>query len=130
MEDLALARAACLITVRHRRTFSSLKSLVVKYADDNELGGTISFSFKDSVDVGAIGLIDIDENEGESSITVIFEDGSSSDPIPVVAKGDNSYQVIEISLSNVSTVERELSGIWSSSIHFILFLSTSLGNYK
>jgi hypothetical protein len=92
-----------------------------KYADDNEFGGSISFNFEDAVDISAIGLIDIDEDEAESSITAIFEDGTTSDPIAVLAKGDNSYQVIEINLSNVSILNVTFRG--SGAIAFISFCS-------
>lgn len=89
-----------------------------KYADDNEKGGTISFIFKEAVDVSAIGLLDIDDGM-ESSITAILKDGSGADPIPVPAKGDNSYQTVNVNLVGVTTLNVNFEG--SGAVAFISF---------
>lgn len=76
--------------------------------DDNAVGGTISLKFDDLVTVDSIGLLDIDEPG--SSITFYDE---NSDPIKTVEienAGDNSFQEIDFSVSNVASLDIDLAG--------------------
>jgi len=65
-------------------------------------------------------LIDIDDGK-DSSITATYEDGTSADLIPVSAKGDNSYQTVQINLLKVSTLNVNFQG--SGAVAFISFCS-------
>ena len=87
--------------------------------DDNVDGGTITFTFMQTVEyVYAFGIIDVDY---ESSMTVYTETdaGLSSETIEIEMLGDNSVQTVPISMANVVKLKLDLAR--SGGVTFLTF---------
>ncbi|MEM7248970.1 MAG: hypothetical protein AAF533_26825 [Acidobacteriota bacterium] len=74
--------------------------------DDERDGGLITFDFADPVEIGWLGLLDIDEPGG--TVTVVDSEGSTELPIP--AQDDNGWQRLDVARDGVVRLELRLVG--------------------
>ena len=78
--------------------------------DDNAHGGTFIFTFDDPVEVAALEILDIDNNEKYGEIVTYAGDSSIISTTPFERLGNNSYQVVDVMAEGVSYMEVYLSG--------------------
>jgi uncharacterized repeat protein (TIGR01451 family) len=76
--------------------------------NDESAGGILYFNFAVPAEVNGIGLLDIEENGGQ--IRLYDEIDNLIDTIFIPARGDNSYQTVNILKSNIKRMEVELVG--------------------
>jgi len=74
--------------------------------DDNEFGGTISFSFATPAKIEDVVLLDIEE----SGTIVVTTSGGSKQTFPYTGKGDNAVQSETINVDNVVKLVVNLPG--------------------
>ncbi|MBE9136574.1 choice-of-anchor I family protein [Nodosilinea sp. LEGE 07088] len=76
--------------------------------DDNAGGGTLSLDFDGLVNVGSIGLLDIEESDG--LITFYGADDSVITTVAIAALGNNSLQQLSLGVTEVSRMDIFLAG--------------------
>ncbi len=94
-------------------------------ADDSAAGGTISMVWDDLVGVFSVGLLDIDE---PGSVATFYDaDDNVLDTFEILDMGDNSYQTVNIGVSNVARMDLELAGSGAlANIELVTVTDTSI----